>query len=264
MGGYMSGSQFGAKAGWRVGIFLALTIGFPFIVYGLIVATGARSVGGAAGAVAVVAGVFLKPVIILGFVISLLSPCWQRMRSLGFPGFVGLLAPFLFLLDWPYFLVAGAHWGVGFSLGILKLNAPLFAITALAMLIALSVGSPPDDKVPNQRAAMWICGILAIALFVTALLTGGASLLVMVSAWFMTPGAKPVLSSLPAKLFYWPFVIKPFVCAAFCVAMAAVTYLSRKESGAHSPEGSETGGDPVTRRPPAASSGASRIVFGRR
>ncbi len=31
MGGYMSGSQFGVKAGWRVGIFLALTIGFPFI-----------------------------------------------------------------------------------------------------------------------------------------------------------------------------------------------------------------------------------------
>jgi hypothetical protein len=42
MGGHMSGSQFGVKAGWRVGIFLALTIGFPFIVYGLIVATGAQ------------------------------------------------------------------------------------------------------------------------------------------------------------------------------------------------------------------------------
>jgi hypothetical protein len=121
MGGYMTGSQFGVKVGWRVGIFLALTIGFPFIVYGLIVATGARGVGGASGALAVVAGTFLKPVIILGFVISLLSPCWQRMRSLGFPGFVGLLAPFLFLLDWPYFLAIGAHWGA-FSFGILTLT----------------------------------------------------------------------------------------------------------------------------------------------
>jgi hypothetical protein len=54
MGGYMSGSQFGVKAGWRVGIFLALTIGLPFIVYGLIVATGARRVGDASGALAVV------------------------------------------------------------------------------------------------------------------------------------------------------------------------------------------------------------------
>jgi hypothetical protein len=57
MGGFMTGSQLGVKVGWRVGIFLALTIGFPFIVYGLIVATGARGVGGAAGAVVVAAGV---------------------------------------------------------------------------------------------------------------------------------------------------------------------------------------------------------------
>ena len=28
MGGYMTGSQFGVKVGWRVGIFLALTIAF--------------------------------------------------------------------------------------------------------------------------------------------------------------------------------------------------------------------------------------------
>src|SRR3954467_14751673 len=105
MGGYMTGSQFGVKVGWRLGIFLALTIGFPFIVYGLIVATGARGVGGAAGAVAVAAGIYLKPVIILGFVISLLPPCWKRMRSLGFPGFIGLLVPLLVLLDWPYLMI---------------------------------------------------------------------------------------------------------------------------------------------------------------
>lgn len=264
MGDYMTGSQFGVKAGWRVGIFLALTIGFPFIVYGLIVATGAQRVGGAAGAVAVVAGVFLKPVIILGFVISLLSPCWQRMRSLGFPGFIGLLAPFLFLLDWPYFLVAGAHWGVGFSLGILKLNAPLFAITALAMLIAMSVASPPDDSSPSQRMAGRIGGTLAIVLFVIALLTGGAMLWVMGTIWFMSPGGKPAPFLLPAMLGYWAMVIKPFVCAAFCVATAAMAYLSRRESSGHSPGGSETGGGPVLRSPPSAPPGSPPVVFGRR
>jgi hypothetical protein len=263
MGGYMSGSQFGVKAGWRVGIFLALTIGFPFIVYGLILATGAGRVGGASGALAVVAGVFVKPVIILGFVISLLSPCWQRMRSLGLPGFVGLLPPFLFLLDWPYFLVAGAHWGVAFSLGILKLNAPLFALTALAMLIAMALASPPDDGSPSQRMAGRICGVLAIVLFVIALLTGGAALWVMVRALFIPLGGKPTLMFLPVTLTYPAFVLKPFVCAAFCVAMAAMAYLSRKESSGDSPGGSETGGSPVMRSPPAGSPGSSR-VFGRR
>jgi hypothetical protein len=264
MGGYLTGSQFGVKVGWRFGIFLALTIGFPFIVFGLVVATGARSIGGAAGAVAVVAGVFLKPVVILGFVISLFSPCWRRMRSLGFPGFVGLLAPFLFLLDWPYFLVVGAHWGVGFSMGILKVNAPLFAITGLAMLIAMSVGSPPDDGVPNQRVAIRICGILAIPLFVVALLTGSAMLWTMVGAWLMTSGAKSAPYFLPAKLLYWPFVIKPYVCGAFCIAVAAAAYLSRRESSGHSPGDRESGSGPAMRGPTSASPGAARAVFGRR
>lgn len=263
MGGYMSGSQFGVKAGLRVGIFLALTIGFPFIVYGLIVATGARGVGGASGALAVVAGLYLKPVIILGFVISLLSPCWKRMRSLGFPGFVGLLAPSLFLLDWPYLMIAGAHWGVGFSLGILRVNLPWFAMTALAMLVAMSVASPPDDSSPSQRVAVRICGILAILLAVISLLTAGTSLLYVARIWFVAPGGPaPVL--LPAKLGYWAFVLKPFVCAAFCVAIAAMAYLSRKESSGHSSGGSETGGSPAMRSPTSGSPGSSSVVFGRR
>ena len=203
MGGYMTGSQFGVKVGWRVGIFLALTIGFPFIVYGLIVATGARGVGGASGALAVVAGTFLKPVIILGFVISLLSPCWQRMRSLGFPGFVGLLAPFLFLLDWPYFLAIGAHWGVAFSLGILVLNPPLFAMSALAMLIAMGVASPPDNRSPSQRAVGRIGGVLAIVLFVIALVSTFPMLWVMGRIWLTSAGGKPAPFVLSATLFYW-------------------------------------------------------------
>jgi hypothetical protein len=260
MGSYMTGSQFGVKVGWRVGIFLALTIGFPFIVYGLIVATGARGVGGASGALAVVAGTFLKPVIILGFVISLLSPCWQRMRSLGFPGFVGLLAPFLFLMDWPYFLAIGAHWGVAFSFGILILNPPLFAMSALAMLIAMGVASPPDNRSPSQRAVGRIGGILAIVLFVIALVSTFPMLWVMGRIWLTSAGGKPAPFVLSATLFYWAFVIKPFVCAAFCMAMAAMAYLSRKESSGHSPGDSEPGGGPPVRSPP--NTGA--VVFGRR
>jgi hypothetical protein len=263
MGGFMTGWQFGVKVGWRVGIFLALTIGFPFIVYGLIVATGGRGVGGAAGAVAVAAGAYLKPVIILGFVISLLSPSWKRMRSLGFPGFVGLLVPLLVWLDWPYLMIVGAHWGVGFSLGILRVDLPLFAMTALAMLVAMSVASPPDVSSPSQRIAVRICGILAILLAVISLLAGGTSLWFAARIWFFAPGGPmPVL--LLTRFGYWAFIFKPFVCGAFCVAMAATTYLSRKESSGHSPGGSVTGGVPVVRSPPSAAPDPSRVVFGGR
>lgn len=263
MGGYMTGSQFGAKAGWRLGIFLVLTMGFPFIVYGLVVATGARSVGGASGAVAVVAGVFLKPVILLGFAISLISPCWQRLRSLGFPGFVGLLVPLLFMLDWPYLLIAGTHWGVGFSLGILQVKLPWFAITALAMLVAMSLAAPPDNTSPGQRMAARICGMLMILLAIIALLTAGASLFYVAQVWFAAPG-RPTPILLPARLGYWAFVLEPFVCAAFCAAMAAMTYLSRRESRGDSPGGSAAGSHPGLRSPTAAATGPSRAVFGRR
>jgi hypothetical protein len=264
---FMSGSQFGAKAGVRVGIFLALTLGFPFIVYGLVLATNARSVGGAAGALAVVAGIYLKPIIILGFLISLFSPCWRRMRSFGLPGLVGLLVPFLVLMDAMYFLVAGAHWGVAFSLGIWRVNAPLFAMTALALLIAMSVAlSPPDDGSPSQHfgTAGRICGVLAVVLVVTALLTTGTTWWFMASIWFMPLGGKPAPFRLPVQLTHWVLVLKPFVCAAFCMAMVVVVYLSRNESSGHSPGGSEAGAGPIPQSPPSASPGPSRVEFGQR
>jgi hypothetical protein len=266
MGGYMSGSQFGVKAGLRVGIFLALTIGFPFIVYGLIVATGARGVGGASGALAVVAGVYLKPIFIVAFLISLLSPCWRRMRSLGLPGFVGLLAPFLFLMDWPYLLIVGTHWGVAFSLGIWKASAPLYAMIALAMLVAMVVASPSDDGSPGERFGLvgWICGILAILLVVVALLNWGSMVLMLASIWFRPPGGRPAPMALPALVIYWSVLIKPFVCVAFCAVMALMTFMSRKEGSGHSPGGSETGGGPAMQSSPAASPGSSRVAFGRR
>ena len=263
MGGFMSGSQFGVKVGWRVGIFLALTIGFPFIVYGLILVTGARSVGGAVGAVAVVAGVFLKPVFLLGFAISLFAPCWQRMRSLGFPGFIGLLAPFLFLMDWPYLLVTGAHWGVGFSLGILNVKAPLFAMSALAMLIAMVVASPPDDRVPSQRMAGWIGGVLAAVLLLIALVGSGTTLWFLFKIWFMPAAGNPPSLMLPLKLSYLAGVTQPFICSAFCMAIAAMAYLSSKESSGHSPGDSEPGG-PSLRPPPLSSANSGAAAFGRR
>ena len=260
---FMSGSQFAVKAGWRVGIFLALTIGFPFIVYGLILATNARSVGGAAGAVAVVAGVYLKPLIILGFLISLLAPCWRRMRSLGLPGIVGLVVPLLFLMDWPYLLIVGAHWGVAFSLGIWQVKLPLFALTGLAILLAMSVAlAPPDDGANGRRFGVFgpIFGLLTILLVAVALLSAGTSLWFMVRIWFMPPNGP--FTPLPfSALIHWAFLSKPYVCAGFCAAMAAMTYLSRRNGSGDFP--GDTGAGSMTRSAPSAPD-ASGVAFGRR
>jgi len=82
--------------------------------------------------------------------------------------------------------------------------------------------------------------------------------------WLTSAGGKPAPFILSATLFYWAFVIKPLVCAAFCMAIAAMAYLSRKESSGHSPEDSEPGGGPLLRSPASTSPGSSRAAFGRR
>jgi hypothetical protein len=265
MGRYMSGSQFGVKAGLRVAIFVALTFGFPFIVYGLVIATGAGRVEGASGALAVVAGIYLKPLIVLVFLLSLISPCWKRMRSLGLPAPLGLLVPFLFLLDAAYLTLVGTHWGVAFSLGVWKVNAPIFAMTSLAMLVAMTLASPPPDgRTPGEHLgnALRIGAILVVVLVVTASVIAGVTWWSVIRIWSMTPGSRPApFPLLPSLLVYWAVVIKPFVCAAFCAAIVWMTFLSRKAGSGQAPgSGQADMGRPVL-SPSGTSAG---VVFGKR
>jgi hypothetical protein len=266
MAGYVSGAQFGRKVGLRVAIFAGLTLGFPFIVYGLILATNARSVGGASGALAAVAGIYLKPIIILGFLVSLLAPCWRRARSLGLPGVCGLLVPFLFLMDGTYLLVVGTHWGTAFSLGIWVVSAPLFAMTALATLVAMAFAAPAPDHVASSelyRKLGWVCAILAAVLVVIALLTAGVYYWLMLKIAFNTTGnVSPIL--LPMRAGYYAQLLKPFVCTAFCAALAAMTLLSRRESSGNISGGSEPGGGVIPRSPSSAPMNAAGVSFGKR
>jgi len=269
MGRYMSGSQFGVKAGIRVGIFLALTLGFPFIVYGLILATGAGRVGGASGALAVVAGIYLKPVIVLVFLLSLISPCWKRMRSLGLPALLGLLVPFLFLMDAMYLMIIGTHWGVAFSLGVWHVNAPMFAMTALAMLVAMSLAAPPPDgRTPGEHLgiALPLGAIVTGALFVTALLTAGVTYWYVLRIWFMSPADLAAAAgrrgqfSLPLLLANWSTMVKPFVCVAFGATIAFMTFLSRRASSGQTGGGGKT----AIHRPLAPSGASAGVAFGKR
>lgn len=262
---YMSGSQFGVKAAWRVGIFLALTLGFPFIVYGLVIASGADKVGGASGALAVVAGVFLKPLIVLAFLISLLSLCWKRMRSLGLPAPLGLLVPFLLLLDAPYLILAGAHWGVAFTLGAVMVSPPLFAMTAVAMMVAMALASPPPDgRTPGEHLgyALRAGAVLTGLLVVMTLIIAAMNVMALMLVWTFKPGmpSAPVLMK-PLQFFQWLLVIKPVVCAAFCAGLAWLTVLSRRAGS-----GQAGGGGEAARQGPvlSPSPASAQVAFGKR
>jgi len=269
MSGFLSGSQFGRKFAIRVGIFLTLTLGFPFIVYGLVVATGANRIGGAGGALAVVAGIYLKPVIIVAFLLSLILPCWRRMRSLGLPAYWGLIVPILFAADATYFMVLGAHWGVSFSLGIWRVNAPLFAISALFIGIAMAYAVSPSNDEPSGLGRFGRAGVvtawLAIALLVVSLCLWVMGVWNFSIIWSMSslPKGAPPFSPLylaVSKVAGWLHMIKPFVCLALSGMVVWLTVVSRR-----------SGGDGEISNPPGAgpstvlaSPNAPRTTFGRR
>jgi hypothetical protein len=262
MARYVSGSRFGVNAALRVGVFLALTLGFPFIVYGLILATGAHRVGVASGALAAVAGVYLKPIIILVFVISLIGICWRRMRALGLPGFCGLLVPFLLLMDATYLLVVGAHWGTAFSLGTMHVGPPVFAMVAVATMMAMGLALPPSgDAASGQlfRILLWCSAALAVLLVVTALMT--SSTIYWIKLVTVSFSGRPNPAALvPSKAAGFAYQIKPFVCVAYCAVIAFMTFLSRRASG-QSPGGGEAEPHRPVLSPPGAPSAAA---FGKR
>lgn len=261
---HLSGPDFAVKAGIRFGVFAALTLGFPFIVHGLLLVANTRSVAGASGALAVLAGLFLKPVIVLGFLLALIGPCWWRMRSLGMPGYVGLLPPLLMLMDAPFLVLAGAHWGMGFSLGIMRVSAPILALTGFAMLVAMSVAREPSvpDSEDNGTARSGAIGavaiVLVVALIVIALFSvtreGWMTYLMWVSpaATNIHARLKPLL-----RIEYYLFIAKPYVCIAFNAAMVWLVWQSRR-GGADGVPPSQ----PV--RSPSPPLSPNRTVFGLR
>ena len=140
------GGEFGWSVGWRLGLFALLTLGFPFIVYGVAAATHCSSSPGACGAIALVTSFYLRPVIVLGFLALMIGPLMARMRALGLPGFVGLIAIWLLLLDVRYLMVLGAHWSFAFSIGAIYMELPAYLILALTLIAAMAVVREPQSE----------------------------------------------------------------------------------------------------------------------
>jgi hypothetical protein len=235
MFGFLTGSQFGWKIAWRVGIFLALTLGFPFIIYGIVLATGAHRVGGASGAMAVVVGIFLKPVIIFAFLIAMISPSWKRMRSLGIFPVWGLMIPLLLAMDYTYLFAAGNFWGASFSMGILAVQTPMYAMTALVLMIAMAIAAPPSGGEPRGLSRFGGAGqalkCVAIAVLVVGLVTSAYNAWTYGMILFgRVEQLIPLNRSISKYLFvFWK--VKPFVCLALGALSLWLAVVSRRSGG---------------------------------
>lgn len=267
MTGFLSGSEFGWKVAWRVGIFVALTLGFPFIIYGIVLATGAhRAGGGAGGAVAVVVGVFLKPIIVIAFLISLISPSWKRARTLGLFPLWGVMIPLLLAIDRAYLFAVGNFWGASFSVGILAVQTPMYAMTALVLMVAMTIAEPPSGDEPSGLARFGSAGevfkALAIAILVVVLIVLIYSAIAYGIIRF--GGIEQVVSfnRSISKLLFVVQKAEPFVCLAFGALALWLAFVSRRHDGGGSaslPPGPSRGSQVM-----AATSGPSRPEFGKR
>lgn len=164
--------------GWRTVLFLVLTLGFPFVTLGLAWLTDCRRTSGACGAVALISGLYLKPLIMLAYMAAIIRPSWRRARSIGLHPAWALLLPFLILASAPMLLLIGTHWSVGFVWGAMsRPPLPFSAMLALLLMAWLAVmpscgwGHPPLWRV--EKIAWIVVGaaaVLAMVPFVIAVL----------------------------------------------------------------------------------------------
>ncbi|OJF90574.1 hypothetical protein AX760_08165 [Pararhizobium antarcticum] len=165
----------------RFGILVAITLAFPFFVYGLVKLSGAQSVGGASGALTLVLGLYLKPLIYLAFTYSTGRISLGRARTIGISPMIGLSVPILVLADLPFGTTFGSFWAVGFSLGILSTPFPASLIAAVILATTLSL--LPENHEPMTGRLERLYGVWKILLFIVVGL-GLVGILQMLSLWF--------------------------------------------------------------------------------
>src|SRR5262245_54321876 len=115
--GTLSRGRFAKGALIRIALLVAITAGFPFILRAIFQATACARVGGACGAVALVASFYLKPLIYLAFVFSFVGITMRRLRDLALPAAMVIILVVLMLGDLMFGITFGAPWSLGFVLG---------------------------------------------------------------------------------------------------------------------------------------------------
>ena len=181
--GQMSRDRYTRAVLVRLGLFVAATAAFPFLLYGIATLSNCRSVGGACGAVGLVVSLYGKPPIYLLFVASFIGITIKRLRDLRLPVALAAIVPLLMLADFSFGVTIGAPWSLGFVLGAMG-GWPRYLFMALVGVALLCiVPTPADDEAGNGRRWGYAGAILLGGL---VFVTFGAlmSLVPPLSIWF--------------------------------------------------------------------------------
>jgi uncharacterized membrane protein YhaH (DUF805 family) len=204
----------------RLGLFIASVVGFPFLLMAVVSVSGCKGIGGACGAVGLIAGTAFKPLAFILFVFSFCGISVRRARDAGMPGPVGLFIPLLFTSNYAFLIYAGAPWSVGFSAGVLFVTFPWASVLALYCILILCVLPSRHRGGGNPfGTAGWI------AFGLGALIAANAAL-----QFAMTyPGVGLWLLQLRWMLAY-PARIAPYAMVAFAAVLVWMAWQYRTPS----------------------------------
>lgn len=168
----ISGGRYAFVMGTLLGIYVAITVAFPYLVSWYIQISDASRTGGASGANSLVIWMIFKPIIYLLFAFSTLPLSLKRAKAIGLPPLIGLFIPLLILGD---YLIGGATFinvfSADFSFGVFVHYFPaslMSAIIAGFTLSMLPIIKKPMTGVSAIFYAFWI--ILLLIGFVLSLM----------------------------------------------------------------------------------------------
>ncbi len=128
---------------WRIlflyGALALFVLGFPWLLKGLMQITDCQRVGGACGAVAALAGMYLRPLGVMAFLVGMGIAVYKRGRGVGVTGW-WVVATILWIMGSSSFLTAvNNFWGANFGMGILFVNSPVLLVFLLTYTMFLAV-----------------------------------------------------------------------------------------------------------------------------
>jgi hypothetical protein len=220
--GFIDRGIFSRAAALRLGLFIVSVLAFPFLLTGLASVSGCARVGGACGAVALVASMAFKPLAFVLFAFSFIGISMRRTRDAGMSAPVGLLIPLLFASNYAFLIYAGAPWSLAFSAGVLFQTFPRAALLALYCVAILCVMPSRNDRDEIENpfgVAGWVTLGLGLLIAVSVALELAATF-AGVQPW--TLQLSWILRSVGQ--------IAPYAMIAFATALAWIAWQYRAQS----------------------------------
>lgn len=139
-------------------------LAFPFLIQLIVSLTGPHS-RGTGGAVALMAGIMLKPLFLLVILYLFMLPIGKRLRGLDMNLGWLLFAFISFAASWEFLFSVGNSWGANFSVGVLQTRFPYSLMLFFGFILFIS--ALPDKKEKRsselpEKLAWILAGVCAV------------------------------------------------------------------------------------------------------